>query len=244
MDLNGKTALVTAGHVRIGHAISLALAGRGCNVAIQYNRSEAPALTTVVQLNEMGVRSVAIQTELSSTEQVAALARRATEELGEIDVLVNNASTFYRTPLEQIREVDWDTMHDVNLKAPFLLCSHLGPRMRERGAGKIVNIADWAGERPYRHYLPYCVSKAGLIALTKALAKELAPTVQVNTICPGPILWANGMSEEDQAAVLDKTPLARHGDPEDIARAVLFLVEGTDFATGATLHIDGGRSIH
>jgi pteridine reductase len=132
---------------------------------------------------------------------------------------------------------------DLNLKAPFLLSLHAGRAMRAHGAGKIVNVADWAGSRPYRGYLPYCVSKAGVLALTQALAKEFAPEVQVNAVAPGPVLLPDGFGQEERERVLRRVPLRRMGSPEDVANAVLFLVEGTDFATGSVVAVDGGQGI-
>jgi pteridine reductase len=137
----------------------------------------------------------------------------------------------------------WERSLDVNLKAPYLLSVALGQAMRRRGSGCIVNLVDWAAERPYRHYLPYCVSKAGLICLTKALARELAPSVRVNAVAPGPVLLPEDMSAEETAAVVRATPLARIGRPEDVAACVAFLVADAPFSTGAVFHVDGGRAI-
>jgi NAD(P)-dependent dehydrogenase (short-subunit alcohol dehydrogenase family) len=162
---------------------------------------------------------------------------------GSIEILVNNAAIFYKTPFQKIKETDWDRHMDINLKGTFL-CSHkVGLEMLKKEQGKIINIADWAGLRPYRGYIPYCVSKAGVICLTQALAKTLAPHVQVNCIAPGPMLLPEDMSENEIKEIIQGTPLKRIGSPEDIAKTVLFLIEGSDFITGATYHVDGGRYI-
>jgi NAD(P)-dependent dehydrogenase (short-subunit alcohol dehydrogenase family) len=145
--------------------------------------------------------------------------------------------------LDRLSERAWEQTLDTNLKGPFL-CSLYGSQlMRRHGGGKIINIADWAGVRPYRHYLPYCVSKAGVIGLTNALAKELAPNIQVNAIAPGPILPPNEMSAAARRRIAGRVPPARWGSPEDIANTVLFLIEGTDFMTGSTVFVDGGQLI-
>src|SRR6185295_3598710 len=162
---------------------------------------------------------------------------------GGIALLVNSASNYIRRPFDAITEADWDASIDVNLKAPFLLAWTIGKAMRARGEGCIVNVTDWAGDRPYRQYLAYCVSKGGLITLTKALAKELAPTVRVNAVSPGPVMPPDEFGPDELAAIRRATPLARIGTPEDVARAIRFIAEEADFSTGSILHVDGGRGI-
>ena len=163
---------------------------------------------------------------------------------GRIDVLINSASVFYRKPIEELTEHDWDVNLDTNLKAPFFLSKFAGAAMRRQGAGKIVNLGDWAGIRPYNNYLPYTVSKSGLIGLTRALAKALAPEVQVNCVALGPVMPPEEYSAEENARLVAGTLTKRLGSPEDVARAVMFLCEGTDFATGSTLVLDGGRMLN
>ena len=167
---------------------------------------------------------------------------RIRQRFGSLDVLVNSAANFQRTPFPTLSERDWDTALDTNLKGPFLCALYASRLMRRRG-GKIINLADWAGVRPYRDYLPYCVSKSGVIGLTKALAKELAPAIQVNAISPGPILPPPGMSRRERARIVKRVPLQRWGSPQDIVNTVLFLIEGTDFMTGSTIFVDGGQLI-
>lgn len=219
------------------------LAARGANVVVHCNRSAAEAADAVREIEAKGVRALALQADLSVPAQVAALAREAETRTGGVSVLVNSASNYLRVPFDALTEETWDASIDVNLKAPFLLAWHLGRPMRDRGEGAIVNIADWAGERPYKDYLPYCVSKAGMICLTKALAKELAPAVRVNAVAPGPVLLPDDAGPESRDAVVRSTPLRRVGTPEDVTRCVRFLVEEAAFSTGSLFHVDGGRAI-
>src|SRR5208282_1557979 len=163
------------------------------------------------------------------------------DAFGRIDILVNSASVFLRTPLAKITERDWDATFDTNLKAPLFLSKFAGAAMRRKGAGKIVNIGDWAGTRPYKDYLPYSVSKCGMIGLTRALAKELAPEVQVNCIALGMVMPPADYTSEEVTRLVKRTLTRKTGSPEDVARAVMFFCEATDFATGATLTLDGGR---
>jgi NAD(P)-dependent dehydrogenase (short-subunit alcohol dehydrogenase family) len=243
MELRGRWALVTGGARRVGRAIALELGRCGANVAIHFNGSVDDAARTAAELEAGGVRTVRLRADLADATQVRALADAAERETGGVALLVNSASNYLRTPFDTLTDATWDASLDVNLKAPFLLAWTLGRAMRARGEGAIVNVADWAGERPYRDYLPYCVSKAGLLALTKALAKELAPTVRVNAVAPGPVLMPEDFTSADVAAIERATPLARIGTPEDVARAIRFLAEEAAFSTGAVLHVDGGRGI-
>jgi NAD(P)-dependent dehydrogenase (short-subunit alcohol dehydrogenase family) len=227
----------------VGRAIAHELAGRGAHLIVHYNTSEAPAARTVAELEARGVRAFALRADLSRAADVAALVREAETRSGGVSVLVNSASNYLRVPFEQLTEEVWDLSLDVNLKAPFLLAWHLGRAMRARGAGRIVNVADWAGERPYDDYLPYCVSKAGVVCLTKALAKALAPEVHVNAVAPGPVLLPSDVGPSEREAIVRATPLKRIGTPEDVARCVRFLAEEADFSTGAIYLVDGGRLI-
>ncbi len=240
MILAARTALVTGGARRLGRAIALALAERGARVAVHYRTSVTEGAALVAEIRARGGEAEGFAADLADAAAVEELARAVTARFGGLDVLVNNASVFYRTPLATLGEGEWDENLAVNLKAPYLLSLRLGREMRARGAGKIVNIADVAAFRPSRDYLPYCVSKAGLVALTQGLARALAPAVQVNCIAPGPILPPAGATEAECAAILAHMPLGRFGSPADVA-AVVYLVEGTDFVTGTTVVVDGGR---
>jgi NAD(P)-dependent dehydrogenase (short-subunit alcohol dehydrogenase family) len=243
LEIRGKAALVTGSAVRVGRSIALALARAGAHVVVHYLRSKAQAEETAEGVRAFGVEALTVQGDISKAKEVEALVQAAEARFSSIDILVNNASIYYRKAFEELTEEDWDRNLEVNLKGAFLLSHRLGPSMKRRGSGKIVNIADWAGYRPYVDYLPYCVSKAGLIALTQGLALALAPEVQVNAVAPGPVLPPQDFTPEERRAIERAVPLRRIGSPEDVARAVLFLIEGGDFITGAVLPVDGGRLI-
>jgi len=242
MTLEGRVVLVTGGAKRIGRAIALALARRRARVVISYRTSARNALRTVKELKQHGApQALAVRADLSRTTDVKQLMARIRQRFGRLDILINSAANFERTPFKTLTERDWDTALNTNLKGPFL-CTLYGSRLM-RESGKIINIADWSGVRPYRDYLPYCVSKAGVIGLTKALAKEFAPSIQVNAVAPGPILPPPGMSRRERERIVQRVPLKRWGSPQDIVNAVLFLIEGTDFMTGSTIFVDGGQLI-
>lgn len=242
MELNGKVALVTGAARRVGRAIALALASRGAILAVHYRNSAAQAADTVATIEASGGVTRAFHADLEKVGDIEAMVNSVAAAFGRLDILVNSASVFYRKPLDDVTERDWDMNLDTNLRAPFFAAKFAGAIMRRQGAGKIVNIGDSAGIRPYNNYLPYTVSKSGLIGLTEALAKALAPQVQVNCLAIGPVLPPEDYSPRQIEALARSTLTKRLGTPEDVARAVLFLCE-TDFATGATLVLDGGRLI-
>jgi pteridine reductase len=243
MQLDGKVALVTGAGRRVGRAIAAALAERGCSLAVHYRSSRTEAEAAVKEISAKGGRAEAFHADLEDVAQIEKIVAAVVARFGRIDVLVNSASVFYRKPIEEVTERDWDANLNTNLKAPFFLSKFAGLRMREQGAGKIVNIGDWAGIRPYNNYLPYTVSKSGIIGLTRALAKALAPEVQVNCVALGPVLAPEDYGPDEVARLVAGTLTRSMGSPDDVARAVLFFCEGTDFATGATLVLDGGRLI-
>ena len=243
MTLDGRVALVTGGAQRIGQAIALALADRGADVALSYRTSARQARAAVEAIQRCGARALAVQADVGRVAEVRRLIDRIARRFGRLDVLINSAATFTRTPFAALSERDWDRALDANLKGSFLCALYASRLMRRHGGGKIINVADWAGLRPYRDYLPYCVSKAGVIGLTRALAKELAPGIQVNAIAPGPILPPAGMSRAARARTARRVPLRRWGSPADIVNTVLFLIEGTDFMTGSVVSVDGGQLI-
>jgi pteridine reductase len=243
MEIKDRVVLVTGAAKRVGRVIALALAKRGAQIAFTYRSSESDATQLAKEIEASCRTALALRADVSRAGDVAATVEQTVERFGRIDVLVNNAAVYPRTPWDQLNEAVWDETLDTNLKGPYLLAKAVGDRMKGQGSGKIINIADWAGARPYRHYLPYCVSKAGVIALTKALALELAPEVQVNAISPGPVMLPEDVTEKERTAIIAATPLRRLGSPDDIAKTVLFLVEGSDFITGAVLPVDGGRLI-
>ena len=243
MKLEGMTALVTGGAKRVGRAIALTLARQHAQVAISYQTSRKEAEKTVSEMEVLGVKALAIAANIAKANDVDHLIKTVNKTLGSLDILINNAAIYEETPFDKLTEEQWDRHLEVNLKGTFLCARAASEIMRKKGRGKIINIADWSGMRPYKNYLPYCVSKAGVIALTKALAIELAPTIQVNCICPGPVLLPEAYGERERKAIIAETPLARLGSPEDISSAVLFFIQGSDFITGAILPVDGGRLI-
>jgi pteridine reductase len=244
MNLKGKTALVTGAAKRVGHAIALALAGRGANVVVHYRTSAAEARATVQAVKALGVDCLAVRADQTRAADVRKAVARALKHFPQIDLLVCSAAVFEKTPFATLTARDWDFHLDVNLKGPFLWSLEVGRHMIERRIhGKIVHFADWSAERPYPDYLPYHVSKAGIICLTKALAKELAPRVQVNAIAPGPVLLPPEYTARERRQVAKATLVKRIGSPQDIVNSVLYLVEGSDFVTGHTLMVDGGRLI-
>jgi pteridine reductase len=244
MNLQGKVALVTGAGKRVGRAIALALAERGAAIAIHYRSSRAEAEEVAAHIVGQHGRAQIFRAELEHVDEIEQMVARIIEVFGRLDVLVNSASVFYRKPLEELTERDWDLNLNTNLKAPFFLAKFAGAAMRRQGAGKIVNIGDWAGIRPYNNYLPYTVSKSGLIGLTRALAKALAPEVQVNCVALGPVMPPDDYDREEIERLRLATLTKTIGSPEDVARSVLFLCEGTDFTTGSTLMLDGGRLLN
>ena len=241
MDLKQKVALVTGAGRRVGRAIALAFAERGATVAIHYRNSHAEAEAVVAEIARNHGRAQAFRADLEHVAEIEQMVADVLEAFGRLDVLVNSASIFGPKPLDQITERDWDANLDTNLKAPFFLSKFAGAAMRRQGAGKIVNLGDWAAMRPYKDYLPYSVSKSGLIGLTKALAKELAPEVQVNCIALGMVMPPEEYSKAEVERLVSRSLTKKMGAPEDVARAVMFFCESTDYATGTTLTLDGGR---
>lgn len=243
MNIQGAVALVTGGARRLGRAIALALAQRGADIVITYRTSRRDARATLTHLQAYPIRAQALHADVSRIGDVTQVFAQVERTLGRLDILVNNAATFHRTPFAHLTERHWDVHMDTNLKGAFLCALSASRLMRKHGRGKIINIADWAGERPYRDYLPYCVSKAGVIALTKSLAKELSPSIQVVAVAPGPILPPSDFTPSQRRRAIQRVPLKRWGEPEDIANAVIFATEGTDFMTGSTIFVDGGQLI-
>lgn len=242
MELKGKVALVTGGARRVGRAISWELASHGALVVVHYRTSRAEAEELVAEIRARGGFARAEQADLTRLDDVQRLVRTVEVEVGYVDVLVNNASIFHETPLATLSDDDWDGMIAANLTAPFRLARRVAPTMRNRGAGKIVNLLDVHAERFLPGHLAYCVSKAGLAMLTRGLAVELAPTVQVCGVAPGAVLWPEDQPEEERAAIRRAIPLGREGAPEDVAAAVRFLIE-QDYLTGEVVRVDGGRSV-
>jgi NAD(P)-dependent dehydrogenase (short-subunit alcohol dehydrogenase family) len=241
MQLRGKTALVTGGAKRVGRAIVLEIAGAGANVVIHCRTSRAEAAAACEAVRGLGVGAAVVAGDLGSAAQVDRVADESCAAFGSIDILVNSASVFAPTPIETLTDEEWDRTLAVNLKGPFRLATRLGRLMQRAGEGTIVNIGDWAGLRPYRGYLPYCVSKAGIIAMTKGLAKALAPHVRVNCVAPGAVLPPEHYTDAERQQLIDGTPLKRLGSPAAVARMVRFLLVEAEFSTGGIYLVDGGR---
>ncbi|HET7217961.1 MAG TPA: SDR family oxidoreductase, partial [Vicinamibacterales bacterium] len=240
-----KAALITGGK-RIGAVVAEALARRGMDVALAYNRSSAEAEATAAAIRAAGRRAAVLHADLSRAAECAALVDGAAAALGRLDVLVNMASVYRSTPFADVDEAQWDAALAVDLKAAFLCARAAAPHLRRAGGGRIINFSDWvaASGRPrYKGYLPYYVAKRAVIGLTEALALELADDqILVNAIAPGPILAPDNMTEEESASVETATPLGRWGGEQEIVSAVLFLVE-SGFVTGETIRVDGGRHV-
>ena len=243
-DLQGKVALVTGAARRIGAAIARRLHAAGASLVLHYRGAEGEAAALEAELNNARPKSAArVKADLLAPVAPRALVSAALERFGALDVLVNNASTFYPTALGAIEGGHWEELVGSNLRAPLFLAQEAAPRLRQ-ARGAIVNIADIHAERPLKGYLVYSVAKAGLVALTRALALELAPEVRVNAVAPGAIAWPeDGQFEPaERSRIVASTPLGRLGAPEEIARAVHFLASAP-FITGQVLAVDGGRSV-
>jgi len=244
LPLAGRTALVTGAARRVGAAIARALHSQGASVMIHCHRSLPEAQRLAAQLLEARAGSAAlVSADLLAAAELPRLVDATLERFGGLDLLVNNASTFYPTPIGQIGLAQWDDLIGTNLRAPLFLAQAAAPALR-RARGAILNIVDIHGMRPLRDHVVYSTAKAGLIMLTRALARELAPEVRVNAIAPGPVLWPEGgIDEQRKAGILARTPLARTGQPSDIARTVVFFAAEAPFVTGQVLAVDGGRSV-
>ncbi len=239
MEIEDTDVLVTGSAVRVGRAMALRLAEEGANVAVHYRTSEEEAKDTADDVRERGGAATTVQSDLSTVEGARAAVDGAADGLGGIDVLVNSASVFNETPVEDVTEEDWNTNIDINLRAPFFTSQ----RATERGAKKVINIAGVAAERPFPSFVPYSVSKAGVVSLTKGLAKALAPEVTVNAVSPGTVLSPPDRPEEEERRIAEDTPVKRVGEPGDIADTVAFVVRSSDFLNGAVIDVDGGRSL-
>lgn len=243
MRIEGKVALVTGAAKRLGQAIALGLARRGVNVVVHYGRSKEEAEETARQIERMGRNAAALQADLTDPRQIQRLIEQAAQALGPVDILVNSASSFQRTPFGEVTVEQWDRLMQTNLRGPFFLAQAVGVEMKRRGAGKIINLSDSTMPYAVADFTPYAISKAGIEALTRGLARALAPEVQVNAILPGAILPASGGEEAGWEAAIQANLLKRRGYPEDVVQAVTFLIEQGDFLTGVFLPVDGGRSL-
>ncbi len=240
MDPTGKVALVTGSARRLGSAIARGLARAGASIAVHHNSSPETARSVARELGQLGARTEVFQADLTDAEQLFALFSAIDGAFGRLDILVNSAARFEHKPVLEITPEDWDGTLNLNLRAPFF-CSQSAARIMQRvGGGLIINIADIGSFQPWPGYAHHCASKAGLVMLTRVLARALAPAIRVNAVAPGPVLPPDDLTTEQRRRLADLTALGRLGSPEDVVRAVLFLVE-SDYVTGETIVVDGGK---
>ena len=242
--LRGQVALVTGGARRLGAAIVRALHAHGAQVLIHHRASRVAAAALADELNAARPGSAALYAaDLLDVAALPGVVQAALDAFGRLDVLVNNASTFYATPLGAITLAHWEDLMGSNLRAPLFLAQAAAAELRQR-RGLVLNIADIHAFRPLRQHPVYCAAKAGLVMLTQSLARELAPEARANAIAPGPILWPEaGIDPALKARVIERTALKRSGTPEDVARAALFFVRDAPYVTGQVLPVDGGRTV-
>jgi 3-oxoacyl-[acyl-carrier protein] reductase/pteridine reductase len=240
MDIQGKTALITGGAHRVGKAMTLALAEKGANVVVNYNSSAAAAEETAAAARAMGVGALAIQCDVSIHDQVKQMISTAAGEFGGIDILINSASWFQKTPFPMEDFSDWFKVFDILIHGSMYCANYIAPLMKERGEGAIINIVDASAWRPSRNFVAHSVGKAGLLAFTRQLALELAPEIKVNAISPGPVLPPPDYSEAQNERVAKRTLLKRWGTPKDVVDAMLYLVQA-DYVTGEFITVDGGE---
>ena len=243
MNLNNSVCLITGSNVRVGKAIALTLSQKGAHICIHYNSQKSEAESTAEIIRSTGKECLIVKGDISKKQDWLHMCSKMITKWGKIDVLVNNAAIFYRTPFFEVTDKDWYSFLDINLKGSFYGCQILGEIMIKQHRGKIINIADVSAETVWPSYIPYCISKAGIIALTKGLSKALAPYVTVNAVSPGTVMLAEKYDEAEENYLIERTPLKRLGDPQDIANSVAFLIEGSDFITGTIINVDGGRSL-
>lgn len=244
MTTNNKTLLITGGAKRIGQEIAKTMHQAGYNIMVHFRSSAAMANNLVNEFNKARENSASsVQADMLDINSIPKIVDATIEKFGRIDCLINNASTFYPTPIQLINEEYWDDLIGSNLKAPIFLVKEAAPHIKEQ-QGSIINIVDIYAERPLENHPIYCAAKSGLQNLTKSLARDLAPDIRVNAIAPGAILWPeNTMSEKAQKKLLKRVPLKRVGEPQDIAKTAKFLIMDAPYISGQIIAVDGGRSV-
>lgn len=243
--MQGKVILITGGAKRVGAATCRRLHGSGASLMLHYRESAGEARLLQAELNHQRKDSVAlIQADLLDLPKLQSLIDQTVQTFGRLDALINNASSFFPTPVGEITAENWDDLVGTNLRAPLFIAQAAAPALKKT-QGAIVNITDIHAERPLKNYVVYSVAKAGLLGLTRSLARELAPEVRVNAVAPGPILWPDDDSfdELSRQRIISNTPLKREGTPEDIAKTVHFLLFEATYVTGETINVDGGRHV-
>ncbi len=244
-NLNDKVVLITGGAQRVGAMTARLLHAAGANILLHYRNSRKPALALQAELNALRHNSVIlIQADLLDTAKLKSLVDKGIEQWGRLDILINNASSFYQTPMGTVTESDWDDLIGSNMKAPFFLSQAAAPHLAKQ-QGCIINIVDIHAERPMEGHSVYNMAKAGLAMLVKTLAYELGPNIRINGVAPGAIMWpAQEMDDITKQRIVSRTYLKRKGSAEDIARTVLFLAANADYITGQIIAVDGGRSLY
>jgi len=243
MPLDGKTVLITGAARRVGAAIARTVHAAGANVVLHYRNSADAAESLARELAKARSGSAkTLQANLLDINALAPLVDAAVEAFGRLDVLVNNASTFYPTPVGEITAEQWEDLFGTNVRAPLFLSQAAAPALKKT-SGLILNLVDIHASRPLKRYPVYCTAKAALAMLTQSLARELAPHVRVNGIAPGPILWPEAAPDELKEKIISQTLLQRQGSPQDVARTALFFATEAPYITGQILAVDGGRSV-
>ncbi len=243
--MQGKVVLITGGAKRVGAAICRRLHASGANLMLHYRASAGEARLLQAELNHVRADSVAlIQADLLDLNKLPSIVEQTVQRFGRLDALVNNASSFYATPVGEITPASWDDLIGTNLRAPLFVAQAAAAALKKT-QGAIINITDIHAERPLKSYVVYSIAKAGLVALTRSLARELAPEVRVNAVAPGPILWPDDASfdELSRQRIISHTLLKREGTPDDVAKAVHFLLADATYVTGETINVDGGRHV-
>ena len=242
MELNEKVALITGAAMRVGRVIALSLAEKGVDIAFTYLSDDEPWAQTLAEIEAKGVQGIALPLDVRQHEQPLAVVEQVIEQYGHLDILVNNASIWLKAPFLDISFHDWQAALDVNLTGPFLCAQAAAPHMLAQQSGLIINITDLSAFQTWPQYAHHAASKAGLVALTKVMAAELAPHVRVNAIAPGTVLLPPNAAEEKIRWAKENSLLKRVGQPQDVAQTVVFLAE-MEFATGAVYFMDGGRAL-
>ncbi len=242
--LAGKVALITGAAQRVGAVIAETLHEQGMNLVVHYRSSKQAAHLLQERLNKVRPDSVAlVQADLLDVAKITSMVQEAGNTWGRLDAVINNASSFYPTPVGAVTETHWDDLMGTNLKAPFFI-AQAAARALAKHNGCIVNMVDIHADRPLKSYPVYSAAKAGLIMLTKALARELGPEVRVNAVAPGAIMWPDTMDDVTKQRIISRIILKRQGQPRDVAKAVLFLIRDADYITGQVIAVDGGRTVN